>query len=250
MSLFGFRRGGEGTMSFLDHLDELRRRLIISLVALFVGMAIAFPLSKEIFEFLAQPLRAALPAANVGIIFTGVGEAFETYMWMSIAAGALIASPVVFWQFWAFVAPGLYQRERKIVLGLVGTCLFLLFAGIAFGYLVALPLVLRFFLSFGGASLMPAPRMGEYLTFIAWFLLIFGFMFQLPLVMVLLSRLGIVNPATFSKNRSYAIVIILIIAAILTPPDAVSMIVLAAPVLLLYEIGILASKVLARKHNR
>lgn len=236
-------------MSFLDHLEELRRRLFICFIALAVGMTVSFAFSKRLFAILADPLRASMPDASVGIIFTGVAEAFQTYMWISLAAGVILASPVLFHHFWSFVAPGLYKREKRILAGIVAVSTFLLLAGITFAYLVVLPFILQFFLSFATPQLTAAPRMGEYLSFVAWFVLIFGLTFQLPLIMTLLSWLGILAPETITSNRSIAVVAIFIVSAVVTPPDVISMLLLAGPLLILFELGILASKYVYRRHN-
>ncbi|MBI2061796.1 MAG: twin-arginine translocase subunit TatC [Nitrospirae bacterium] len=236
-------------MSFLDHLGELRRRLIISLVAVGVAMFASFTFSQQLFDWLAQPLYKALPQAKVGIIFTGVGEALNTYVWISVAAGIVLVSPILFWQFWAFVAPGLHRKEKKTLFAIAIASSGLLLAGVAFAYYVALPLVLRFFLSFATPQLLAAPRMGEYLSFVAWFALIFGLTFQTPLIMALLAWIGILSPKTLTGNRSYAIVGIFVLAAIVTPPDVVSMMLVAIPLLVLFEMGIVAAKMLYKDHN-
>jgi sec-independent protein translocase protein TatC len=228
----------DARMPLTEHLAELRSRLIKSLLACAAGFALAFAFVERLFELLKAPLlRAGHP--EVTLIGTGVTEAFFTQLKVSLIAGIFIASPVVLWQLWQFVAPGLYEHEKRYTKAFVffGTLFFLL--GAAFCYLVVFQAGYGFFLArYEALGVRPAIRIGEYLSFSARLLLAFGVCFELPVVAYFLTRVGLIDHRTMIRQFPYAVVLVFILAAVLTPPDLVSQILLALPMLLLYGVGI------------
>lgn len=195
-----------------------------------------------------RPLLQALPAGS-SLIFTSVPEAFFTYLKAAFLAGIFFSSPFILYQIWAFVSPGLYEREKKYVLPyiIVSTCFFIL--GAAFCYFIVFPIIFRFFLSFASEFIRPLPAIREYLTFSIKLLLAFGLLFQWPALILFLSRMGVVSSKTLSQNRKYAILAIFVVAAILTPPDLVSQLLLAGPLLLMYEASIWMAKIFGQKET-
>lgn len=222
-----------------EHLEELRKRLIRSLAALGIGTALCYNFADRIYRGLMAPLLSRLPPDS-GLVFTELTEAFLTYFKVAVWGGFVIASPVIFHQMWRFVEPGLYRKEKALVarFGLWSAAGFV--CGMAFGWAVAVPAILSFLLSFGRSFVVPMPSMKDALSFVLRTLLIFGVMFELPLALFLGGRAGILTPALLRKGRKAAVPAILVVAAVLTPPDVVSQIVVAVPLYLLYELGILA----------
>jgi sec-independent protein translocase protein TatC len=232
----------DGKMSFFEHLAELRTRILWSLVGSVVGLAIALYFTNSIMKFLSRYLKTEP-------VFTSPTEAFWTYMKVAMITGIFIAMPVILWNVWAFVAPGLHKHERKYAAPfvIVGSLLFL--AGGAFALFVIVPFAIQFLVNFGQEQgLKPMITISSYIDFITKFTLAFGLVFQLPVVITLLSMMGIVTPQFLSKNRKYAILINFIIAAILTPtPDIINQSLMAGPLCLLYEIGIISARIFGRR---
>lgn len=230
------------------HLEELRNRIIKIFVAALAGFLISYGFKEPIFAFLLRPLNKALPPGSQ-VIYIGLTEAFFTYFMVAIYTGLLIASPFIIYQIWAFVAPGLYEREKRHVLPFVFYSTFFFLAGAAFAYFVVFPLAFKFLLSFGGETMKPFPSAKEYLSFTVKMLLTFGLVFEFPVVAVLLSRLGIVTVAFLRSYRRYAILLFFIVAAFITPPDVVSQIMVAIPLIFLYELSILMVWLLGGKRK-
>jgi sec-independent protein translocase protein TatC len=228
------------------HLQELRKRLILSFIAVGGGFALCYTFAEKIFDILAAPLLEMMPQGG-SLIFTSVAEAFFTYMKVAFIAGLILASPFVLYQIWAFVAPGLYRHEKKYVVPFVLAGSFFFALGIFFGYYVALPIGFKFLLGFATDFIKPLPSMKEYLSFTIKFLLAFGLVFEFPVVLVLLARIGVVDARTLARQRKYAILLIFVFAAILTPPDIVSQVIVALPMIGLYELSILLSKLFGKK---
>ncbi len=234
------------TKPMTGHLIELRRRLLWALVAMAAGTAICFIYVDHIYGFLVQPLADAMePGDSQRLIYTGLTEAFFTYVKVAFFAGIFLTFPILLAQIWLFVAPGLYKNERKAFLPFLVATPVLFFLGGAMVYFVVLPTAWPFFLSFqstGAETALPIQleaRVGEYLDLVMALIFSFGLCFQLPVLLTLMGRAGLITADTLAKGRKYAIIIIFIVAAFLTPPDVISQILLAVPILGLYEISIL-----------
>lgn len=230
----------------IEHLLELKRRIIYSLVAFFLATGICYWFAPQIYEFLVQPLADAFPdPANRRLIYTGLAEAFLTYLKLAVFAGFFLAFPVIAAQLYLFLAPGLYKNERKALVPYLIAAPTLFLTGAAFVYYLIFPAAWRFFLGFesagagGGLPIQLEAKVSDYLDIVMHLMVAFGISFQLPVVLVLLVRSGIVSLETLKKGRRYAIVIIVTAAAFLTPPDIFSQIALSVPLYLLYEISIL-----------
>lgn len=234
---------------FTEHLSELRDRLIRSAVAVGIGFCIAYFFKEKLFEILTAPLIKAIgDDKNTQMIFTGLPEAFFTYLKVSLIAGIVVSTPVLFYEFWMFVSPGLYRHEKKFFLPIVLLSVFFFFIGSSFGYFIAFPYGFKFFLEFSTNTIHAMLSMKEYLSFASTLLLAFGFIFELPLVLSFMARMGLVSVPFLQKNRKYAILIIFIAAAILTPgPDVISQLMMAVPLMILYEIGIIGAKMFGKK---
>ncbi len=232
---------GSSGMPFLDHLEELRWRLLKSIVSVVLLAGAAFYFRSELFDFLVLPL------GDTELHFTEVTGSFYAYMKVSLITGFLVALPIVFYQFWSFVAPGLYQQEKAAVLPLVlvSTLLFLIGAG--FCYWMVLPLALEFLIGFSEGLLNPIITVGSYISFAGLLMVAFGTGFELPVVTYFLGRLGIITAPMLAKGRRYAIVVILIAGAIITPPDIFTQVLLAGPVYILYEISIIIVRLTGKK---
>jgi sec-independent protein translocase protein TatC len=236
----------EKKLPLTAHLQELRKRLILSFVAVGAGFVLCYAFAEPIFDILAAPLLKAMPNGG-SLVFISVAEAFFTYMKVAFVAGLILTSPFVLYQIWAFVAPGLYQKEKKYVIPFVlgGSVFFAL--GVLFGYFVAIPVGFRFLLGYATDFIKPMPSMKEYLSFSIKFLLAFGLVFEFPVVLVLLARIGVVNARMLARQRKYAILLIFIFAAVMTPPDFISQVLMALPLMGLYELSILLSKIFGKK---
>lgn len=230
-----------------EHLADLRRSLINSLIAVAVGFGIAYSWSREIGEWLFRPLFAVLPAGST-LIFTSYQEGFFFYLKIALAAGILLASPVLFWQIWRFVAPGLYQHEKRVILPFTVLSVGCFLGGAAFGYYVVFPPAFRFLVGYSNDFLTPLPAVKEYFSLALRLLIAFGLVFELPVFMVLLSRLGVVDAPFLRRHRRYAFLFAFVIAAILTPtPDVINQCLMAIPLVVLYEISIIAVGMAGKK---
>ncbi|MGQ9694447.1 MAG: twin-arginine translocase subunit TatC [Thermodesulfobacteriota bacterium] len=230
------------------HLEELRKRLIYSFIAIGMAFSISYAFIKQIVEILMRPLLSALPTGS-SLIFTAVPEAFFTYLKAALLAGVFFSSPFILYQVWAFVSPGLYEREKKYVLPYLFISSFFFIGGAIFCYFIVFPIIFRFFLSFSSEFIRPLPAIREYLSFSIKLLLAFGLLFQWPPMILFLARMGVVSPKTLAQNRKYAILVIFVVAAILTPPDLISQLLLAGPLLLMYEISIWMARIFPAKKD-
>ena len=231
-------------MPFLEHLGELRVRIVRSLIALLVGLCISFPFSAPIVDWLARPIQQT---GNT-LVFLAVTEAFWVQMKVALFVGLFVAAPAILWQIWAFIAPGLYSQEKKYAAPfvIIGSMLFI--GGGAFSLLVVTPGAVKFLLSYSRPGLQPMISIGSYIDFLLKFTLAFGAVFEVPLGMTLAARMGLVTPKAFARNRKYAILGAFIAAAILTPtPDAINQSLMAGPIIVLYELGIIAARIFARR---
>lgn len=236
-------------MPFTGHLEELRKCIVICFIAIGIGFIISYGFKEKIFHYLTIPLISAMQADDK-LIFTGLPEAFFTYLKVSLLSGLMLAAPVLLYQFWLFVAPGLYNKERKLLIPIVFLSSFFFIGGALFGYFIVFPFGFKFFLGFATETIRPLPSMREYLSFSSKLLLAFGLVFELPLIITFLARLGIVTVEFLKKNRKYALLLFFVFAAVLTPPDVVTQIMMAFPLMLLYEISILGARVFGKKKSQ
>ena len=235
-------------MSFLDHLEELRSRLLKSVVALAAGFGICWNFREEIFHFMVSPLKAAYP--KLELIATSPTEAIMLYMKMSFFAGIFLAAPFLLYQVWAFVAPGLYSNEKGYAIPFIlfGSLFFL--GGAAFGHYYLFPITFSFLGSFGGADIKFMPKVDDYYTFYSWFLLALGIVFQVPVVIFVLARIGLVTAGFLLRQFKWAVLIAFIVAAVVTPtPDMVTQTLLALPMIGLYLLGIVVAAVFGKKRT-
>lgn len=223
-------------MPFLAHLEELRWRLLKSIIAVFVMVVIAFPFSNQLLEILTYPNDRILNPPK--LIFLHPTGMLMVRFGIAIATGIIMALPVIFYQFWKFIAPGLLPREKKFIWPIIifSTVCFLL--GIAFAYFVMLPFILPFLYGLGTENIQPTININDYIGFVSRIILVSGIIFELPALSYFLTKVGILRPHYLKKYRRYAVVIVFITAAILTPPDPGSQILMAVPLLLLYEISV------------
>jgi sec-independent protein translocase protein TatC len=232
----------EEKMSLTSHLEELKTRLIRVLIVVGIGFGVCYLFKEWSFGVITRPLVEAMPAQS-SLIFTGLPEAFFIHMKIAFFASLLITAPYTLFEFWRFVSPGLYRDEKKYVLPFVFFSSLLFGGGVLFGYFIALPPAFAFFVSFSTDTLKPMISFREYLDLTLKFLLAFGLSFEMPVFIFFLAKLGVVNAKMLSKQRRYAILIIFIAAAILTPsPDVLSQILMAIPLMFLYEVSIFVAK--------
>lgn len=238
----------QDNFTLVEHLTELRVRIMYSLYAIVAFTIGAWIFSEQIFDFVRQPIQPHLPTG--GLIFTAPTDKFMAHLKVSILTGIIAACPVWIYHVWRFVEPGLYSKEKKYSLIFIfsGTVLFL--AGVAFSYFLVLPTAFHALLTFGGTTDTPMISIDEYLSFFMMTTLVFGGAFEMPLVLVLLGMMGLVSAAGLRRARRYAIVVIATLSALFTPPDAISMMLLAVPMCVLYEISILVLAVLEPKGNK
>lgn len=232
-----------GEMPFLEHLEELRKRLVWSvlLVVVFTGVALFF--SDELVGWFIAPL------GGIKLHVTEVTGSFSAYLKICLFAGIGAALPFVFYQFWSFVAPGLYPKERKMVFPFVFAATVLFICGAGFCYVYVLPFALKFMIEFADDLLSPIITINSYITFAGMLLIAFGLSFEMPVIAYLLGKLGVISSAYLAKGRRIAVVVILFVAAVLTPtPDMVTQLLLAVPMYLLYEASIIVVRVTGRRH--
>ena len=246
--------GDDTSMNFLDHLKELRQKLIYSIIFFIFSFIISFYFSQSIFEFLAKPLTSILQDGN-GLIYTALQEAFLTNVKVAFFTAAFISFPFLSFQIWSFISPGLLKKEKKISLPSLIAIPFLFLLGAAVVYYLISPIAWKFFLSFqtsqaDSINITLQAKMNEYLSLMMTFIFAFGLAFQLPVVLLLLVRVGVLTIQQLVSFRKYAIVLAFIFAAIITPPDPFSQISLALPVIILYEVSILISRFLAKKDKK
>ena len=224
-------------MKITEHLGDLRKVIIVCITTVFITSAASYYfLGDQLVDFVNQPLEEL----DVKLVYIGIGEAFITKIKLSVLAGIIIALPVIIYKVWGFIAAGLFTNEKKAVMKLMLPSIILFVLGVSFAYLVVLNYATRFLLMIVAGDLTPMLSVGPYVNFLMAFLIPFGIMFELPLVVYVLARIGIVNYRLLADKRKYAILIVFIVAAVLTPgPDLISQILLALPMVILYEISVL-----------
>jgi len=226
-------------MTFTQHLEELRDRLVRCMVAVLICTAGCYAFAGELFAKLMEPLIVVLQPTGGSLIYTGVTEAFFTEMKVALIAGLFVASPYVFYQLWMFIAPGLYEDERKYMIPIAIISAICFVSGALFGYYIVFPFGFDFFMGYASDFVKPMPSLAEYFSFSVSMLFAFGLVFELPLFILFLARLGMVTHVSLRKHQKYAVLGSFIVAAVLTPgPDAISQLLMAAPLCLLYEVGI------------
>lgn len=231
---------------FATHLEELRSRLIKASIAVGVGFALSYGFKEKLFQILTAPLISVMKTGET-LIYTNLPEAFFTFLKTAFLSGILLASPIIIYQFWMFTAPGLYRKEKRMLLPVVFLSSVFFVGGALFGYFIVFPWGFKFFLGFASETIRPLPSMKEYLSFSSKLLLAFGLVFELPLVITFLAKLGLVSVEFLKKNRKYALLLFFIGAAILTPPDVVTQIMMALPLMVLYEISIIGARIFGKK---
>jgi sec-independent protein translocase protein TatC len=232
----------EGRMPFLAHLGELRQRIIVSVIAVGVAFVPPFIVSERIITWLALPIEP------VKLVFLEPTEPFWVNFKVALITGAFLVLPVLLYQIWAFIAPGLLPHERKFALPFVILSTLMFFVGAAFALKVIIPFAVKFLVSYKTQNLVPTLSVNRYVDFVLKFTVAFGLVFELPLALTLGTRLGLVTPEFLAKNRKYAMLLCFVAAAILTPtPDAVNQLLMAGPLILLYEAGILAARLFGRR---
>ena len=236
----------QGMKMFEDlkpHIQDLRKCLIRITLALLVTFIASFYFWELILDWMVAPLSYALPKGRESVIFTQVGEAFFTAIKVAFFSGFIFALPIIFWQIWIFVAPGLYDNEKKLVLPFVIFGTFFFLCGCAFAYYIAFPIGFDYLINFGSQLFTALPSIGDYVSFFAKLMVGFGISFELPVVTFFLAKIGLVTDRTLKEYFKYAIVFIFILAAILTPPDVLSQFLMAIPLVLLYGLSIVIAKI-------
>jgi sec-independent protein translocase protein TatC len=236
----------EEKQPFLRHLEELRKRLIASAIAVGIGFAICYFFSERIFLILIEPLKAVMPEGDQ-LIFTALPEMFFAYLKVAFVSGILMASPYLFYQMWMFVAPGLYKQERSLVVPFVLASTLLFAGGALFGYFIVFPFGFKFFIGFSNEYVKALPSVKQYFGFALKLLFAFGVVFELPVIIFFLAKLGLVTTELLRKKRKYAILMTFVAAAILTPPDVITQCMMAGPLIILYEVGIIVSRFARKK---
>jgi sec-independent protein translocase protein TatC len=241
---------GEVRASFFDHLTELRIRLVRALLGVGVGVAVVGWFSDDIFRFVMKPVLASLPAGQQALNYTSYLEPFLVYLKVSIYGGLFLAAPWVLYQLWLFIAPGLYKKEKSVVLPFVGVGTLLFYTGVAFTYYAVMPYAFPALASIAGPDMKPLLTMREQLTLVLAMMLGFGVVFEIPVVIAFLAMIGLVTPEFLSKYRRHAWIVNVILAAILTPTgDPFNLAIMAVPMIVFYELGILVARVVGKKRK-
>lgn len=230
----------------MAHLLELRNRLLRIFIVVLVVFAALFPFSESLYLYISEPLREFLPSSST-MIATEVTSPFLTPFKLALVSAMFISMPYILYQLWAFVAPALYKQEKKVALPLFFTSVILFYAGMAFAYYLVFPLVFLFFTSVAPEGISVMPDIRAYLDFVLKLFMAFGLSFQIPIAVVILSWLGTVNPDNLAKKRPYVFVLCFVVGMLLTPPDIISQALLAIPMWLLFEVGILFGRVVSTK---
>jgi len=226
-------------LSLSEHLTDLRKVFTISIIAIVLCSAVTyFVFGNQLYNLITDPLKSL----DVKLVYIGMAEAFITKIKIAVLAGVIVAMPIIMFQIWRFLAPALFPKERRLVLLVLPLSIILFAMGVSFAYLVVFEFAARFLLVVVSGDLEPMLSVGPYVSFLISFLIPFGIVFELPMVVFFLARFGIVNHRWLSKNRKFAVLIFFVIGAVLTPPDVVSQVLLAGPMMLLFEISVLIAR--------
>jgi sec-independent protein translocase protein TatC len=220
----------------MDHLEELRKRLIRAFIAVFIGMGIAWAFTDKIMDWIRRPIAPYL--TDGGLIFTGVMDKFTAHIKVAAMSGVILSCPFWIYQLYQFVAPGLYKHERRYAMSFIAFGSLLFLSGVAFVYFLVYPAAFQFLMTFGGGTDRPMISIAEYLSFFVATTMMFGIAFELPLILTLMAMLGVIDSAFLASKRRYAVVLLAVVSAILTPPDLISMLMMLVPMLALYESAI------------
>ncbi|MEA3361569.1 MAG: twin-arginine translocase subunit TatC [Thermodesulfobacteriota bacterium] len=226
---------------FMAHLEELRKRLVVCAIAIGIGFIFSYIFSKNLFSLLVMPLKKVLPPDS-SLIFTNLPEMFIAYIKVALISGTILALPVIFYEVWMFMVPALYKKERKYLIPFIVVSSVLFLGGALFGYFVVFPYGFKFFIGLATEDIQALPSVKQYFSFSIRLLLAFGVVFELPVVVFFLTKIGIVNPELMKKNRKFAILGSFAVSAILTPPDVATQVMMALPLIILYEVSIVVSK--------
>ena len=231
---------------FLTHLEELRGRLIVCAIAIGIGFIISYIFAKQLFSYLILPLTKVLPDDSQ-LIFTNLPEMFIAYIKVALVASIILAIPIIFYQLWMFLAPALYQKEKRYIIPFVFFSSILFVTGSLFGYFIVFPYGFKFFVSFATEEIQALPSVKQYFSFAIRLLLAFGLVFEMPIVVLFMTKIGLITPESMKKFRKFAILCSFILSAILTPPDVATQLMMALPIIILYELSIFLSKAIYRK---
>lgn len=237
-------------MSFFDHLEELRTRLIRAVIAILIGFGICIGFKERLYNILADPILKLLPK-DASLVFTSLPDPFFIHLKVAFVVGLFIAFPFVLYQLWLFIKPGLLEHERKLALPAVIIATLLFYGGASFAYFVVFPAAFSFFLGYETTVLKPMISIKEYVSLVALLMLAFGAVFETPVLIVFLGLMGVVDSAFLKKGRRYFVVLAFIIAAILTPtPDVINQVLMAVPMLIFYELGIQILVIFEKKRKK
>ena len=235
-------------MALADHLGELRKRLVISAISWLVAFLGCYSFAEKLFEYISGPVRRALPEGS-SLVFINATEPFFTILKVAALAGLVVAFPIIIWQVWSFIAPGLYAHEKKFAIPFVFFSSLCFGSGTYFGFSLVFPMIFSFLITYGTGvgGIHAMLSMGAYLTLATRLLIAFGLVFELPIVIFFLARMGIVDHKWLAKNRKFALLLAFVIGAVLTPPDVFSQASIALPFIILYEVGIIVARLFGKK---
>ena len=233
--------------SLVEHLSELRVRLIRSVYIIAIGSVLGWIYSEQLFWVIRQPIAPYLP--DTGLVYTGITDKFVAYLKVAVLGGTVVTCPLWLYQVWAFIAPGLYRREKKYAVGFLSVGTFLFLTGACFVYFLVYPMAFKYLLNFGDINDKPMITIDNYISFFLMTTLVFGGCFELPLILVVLGMLGVIDSKFLKEKRRFAVVVLAILSAVVTPPDLMSMMFLLGPLLALYEISIVLVRVFETKRQ-
>lgn len=242
------KKGPDRPMTLMEHLGELRTRLMRSIIAVALAFSVCYSFAEFLFRELCRPVVEALPPGSK-LIFTALPEAFFVHLQVGFVAAVFVASPYIFYQIWGFIAPGLYDEEKQHMVPVAICSAFFFIMGASFCYFVVFPFAFTFFVGYANESIAAMPSLSEYLGFALKLLIAFGLIFEMPLFALFLARMGIITATMMREVRRYAVLVIFIVAAILTPPDVVSQLLMATPMLILYECSIWVAAAFGKKRK-